>query len=159
VAGDGRPVLLKEAQLSRLIPFGLVALVSVTIAVGVGYWVGSRPTIPEVLAPATVPPKVGLCSEQLLIRADGSVSPMFCSKGEINRFAWQHFAQSYSRVMGLGPSASPYDVVQALLAERHGLDDRNECSAYQLAAVYYGWSFGNVDPTGVAIDNGCSVVR
>lgn len=110
---------------------------------------------PEVLPPAPGPPVVGLCSEPLTYGADGSASPLFCSNGDINRLAWKYFAGAHLSVMGLGIFASDTEVAAAIGSDMSGsATGLRECSAYRLAAAYYGWNFG-VDPTTGALPGGC----
>lgn len=137
-----------------------VGALGVLLAVGLtAYLIGRGTPGSEILSPATVPPVVGLCSAQLSYGADGNTSPLFCSNGEINKLAWNYFAKINLRVMALGPNASPSDVEAAVSADMNGSSTGPiECSAYELAAVYYGWSFG-VDPTSAVISGGCQIER
>jgi len=114
---------------------------------------------PEVLPPAPGPPVGGLCSEQLTYRADGNASPLFCTNGDVNRLAWRYFADKRLTVMGLGIFAADTDVATAIRQDLSGhATDAVECSAYQLASVYYGWGFG-VDPTIGILTGGCPIPR
>ncbi|MGA7912895.1 MAG: hypothetical protein WCC30_15305 [Candidatus Dormiibacterota bacterium] len=112
---------------------------------------------PEVLPPAPGPPVSGLCTEQLTFLADGSVSPLFCSNGDVNRIAWRYFADKDLTVMGLGIFAADTDVATAIRQDLSGhATGAVECSAYQLASVYYGWGFG-VDVTTGVLTGGCPI--
>ncbi len=112
---------------------------------------------PEVLPPAPGPPVGGLCTAQLTSLPDGRVSPLFCSNGDVNRLAWQYFADKNLAVMGLGIFAADTDVATAIRQDLSGhATDAVECSAYQLASVYYGWGFG-VDPTSGVLTGGCPI--
>jgi hypothetical protein len=122
------------------------ALVIIAAVAVTAYLIGRGGSSSEALAPATVPPVVALCSAQLSYGADGNASPLFCSNGEINRLAWSYFAKDTPKVMALGPNATPSDVEAAVSADMHGSTGPIECSTFQLAYVYYGWSFG-VNPT------------
>jgi hypothetical protein len=159
VVGDDRVAVSVSRRTLRRIVLAVGALVIVAAIAIVAYLIGRANGGQEVLSPATVPPVVGLCSAQLSYAADGNASPLFCSNGEINKSAWNYFAKVNLRVMTLGPNASPGDVSAAVSADMNGSSTGPiECSAYELAAVYYGWSFG-VDPTSDAITGGCPIER
>lgn len=135
----------------------LGAAVIVGAVAASGYLMGRGTAVPEVLPPAPGPPVVALCSEQLSIGSDGNVSPLFCSNGAINRLAWKHFADARLSVLGLGIFASDTDVATAVGQDMRGNSTGPmECSAYRLAAAYYGWSFG-VDPTIGVLNGGCPI--
>jgi hypothetical protein len=153
---DDRLVFAVSRRTVRWIALA-VGVVAVLGAVAVvAFHLGQERGGPEVLSPATVPPVLGLCSAQLSYGADGNASPLFCSNHEINRAAWRYFAKLNLHVMALGPNAAPGDVESAVSADMSGSSTNPiECSAYQLAAAYYGWSFG-VDPTSGVIGGGCS---
>ena len=154
VVGDDPLVVAVSRRTARRIALTLGAIVVIAAIAFAAYLIGRRSAGPEVLAPATVPPAVGLCSAQLSYAADGNASPLFCSNHEINRLAWTYFAMGKPRVMALGLDASPSDVGSAVSADLSNSTGPIECSAYELAAVYYGWSFG-VDPTSGVITGGC----
>jgi hypothetical protein len=119
-----------------------------------GYLMGPGKPGPEALPPAPGPPVVGLCT-QALTHANGSVSPLFCANGDINRLAWAYFANAQVRVLGLGIFASDTEVAAAVGQDVKGrATDSAECDAYRLAVAYYGWSFG-LDPTSGVIKGGC----
>jgi hypothetical protein len=107
---------------------------------------------------------VGICSEQLSFGADDKAGPLLCSNKEINSLAWKYYAEvsspsnSHLRVMALGPNATPGDVEAAVSSDMNFSTGPVECSAYQLAAVYHGWSFG-IDPTSGVIYGGCPIER
>jgi hypothetical protein len=122
-----------------------------------GYLMGRGTAAPEVLSPAPGPPVVALCSEQISIGSDGNVSPLFCSNGALNRLAWKHYADAHLSVLGLGIFASDTDVATAVGQDMRGNSTGPmECSAYRLAAAYYGWSFG-IDPTSGVLNGGCPI--
>ena len=50
------------------------------------------------LAPATGPPSVDECQQQLTFGADGTASPVKCANGDVNVVAWRY----YARVAGHG---------------------------------------------------------
>jgi len=118
---------------------------------------GQSPSSPEVLPPAPGPPVGGLCSAQLTHLPDGSVSPLVCSNGDVNRLAWSYFAAKNLSVMGLGIFAADTDVATAIRQDLSShASDAVECAAYQLASVYYGWGFG-VDPTLGVLAGSCPI--
>jgi ABC-type lipoprotein export system ATPase subunit len=106
----------------------------------------------QVLAPASVPPSVDECSQQLTFAVDGNAGPISCSNGTLNVVAWRYFAQDKHSVMSLGPYATPVQVSDALCAD--GSTIPIETSAYQLSALYYGWSFAE-DPSAILTNGGC----
>lgn len=153
MAGDDRLIVAVSRRTVRRIALAVGGLAIVVAVAVVAYQLGRRTAGSEVLPPASVPPVVGICSAQLSYGADGNASPLFCSNGEINRLAWEYFAKGNPRVMALGPNASDSDVESAVSSDIVGSTGPIECSAFQLAYVYYGWSFG-VNPTSGAIE-GC----
>jgi hypothetical protein len=111
-------------------------------------------TTRQVLPPATVPPKVDECTQQLTFGADGSVGPVSCANGDLNLLAWQEIAKGNPLVMTLGPYATPGQVEEALCSDLSNSTIPIASSAYQIAALYYGWSFA-VDPSQILLDGGC----
>jgi hypothetical protein len=112
----------------------------------------------EILSPATVPPVTALCTAQLTTAEDGTISPLFCSDGQLNMRAWDYLAADNLQVMALNRNAGP-DKVRAAITEdlRTRASGPRECNAALLAAAYYGWSF-HIDPVaGLALD--CAIVR
>jgi len=103
------------------------------------------PALP-VLPPATIPPVVGECSQQLTFDADGNASPVLCQNGEINVIAWRYYAQGNSSVMSLGPNATPSQVFSALCADAYTSSYPIQDNVYILSAAYYGWNFA-INPT------------
>ena len=103
-----------------------------------------------ILAPAKVPPKVAECTQQLQFFADGTVGPLSCTDGRLNRLAWQHYGAGEYRAMALGPYASQAQVQAAICADvRTGrTTNPTEQDAYKLAALYYGWRFAAVPDPG-----------
>lgn len=154
---DERLAIALRSRTVRRLALGIGALAIVGAVAASGYLMGRGPAGPEVLSPAPGPPVVGLCSEPLTIGSDGNPSPLFCSNGSINRLAWKYFANAHLSVMGLGIFAADTDVASAIAQDtRSGSTGSMECSAYRLAAAYYGWSFG-VDPTTGVIKGGCPI--
>ena len=99
------------------------------------------------LAPATTAPVTGECSARLEIGADGNAGPLTCAEGKLNIVAWQYYAKDSPLVMSLGPDAIPDQVLRAMCSDVNATAPEGstlvqEASAYQLAALYYGWRFG-----------------
>jgi hypothetical protein len=109
-----------------------------------------------ILSPANVPPKVGLCTKQVIIGADGNVGPISCSNGDLNSLAWQDLAKENLNVMALGSDALPDQVLRAMCSDVQsgGSTQVIEVSAYNISALYYGWKFG-VSPSQEFLDGDC----
>ena len=108
-----------------------------------------------ILPPATTIPAVAECSQQLNYGADGSYGPLTCANGtEVNALAWNAAAADRPLVMSLGPNAAPGQVNAALCADINNSTIPIETGAYQLAALYYGWSFA-YDPTSELTNGSC----
>lgn len=106
---------------------------------------GTKPTQPAatILAPANVPPRVALCSQQLTIGADGDAGPISCANGDLNALAWQYLAKINLNVMALGTDALPDQVLRAMCSDFSSTSSRPiEITAYDISALYYGWNFG-----------------
>jgi hypothetical protein len=147
-------------KLSRFLDLGpgwisAVAAVAAVVIAGVGLLISnsvsnsasqSTPSAPSgiILAPADVPPRVGLCSQQLLIGADGNAGPISCSTGELNQLAWQYLAKSNLNVMALGSDALPDQVLRAMCSnvQSDGSTRVIGITAYNILTLYYGWKFG-----------------
>lgn len=100
---------------------------------------------PLILAPATTPSSVGICSQQMSYGADGNASPIVCSNGAINVVAWNSLEPNAPALFAAGADASEGQV-QNLVSRLNGPIPSNE-SEYCLVQAYYGWSFGiNLDP-------------
>lgn len=107
----------------------------------------------QILNPATTPPKVDECSVQLSYGADGSYGPLTCANGtEVNVIAWNAAISSSPAVLALGPTASPSEVEAAICSDMAHSTIPIEQGAYQLAALYNGWSFG-YDPSQGLVSN------
>jgi len=113
---------------------------------------------PNILAPASVPPVVGLCTQPLTTSVDGPVTPLFCPNGEINTVAWKNLAAGGSNVMALNRDSGPGEVRAAIEKDiQYRQSGIGECSAALLAAAYYGWGF-HIDPVdGLPLD--CSILK
>ena len=102
---------------------------------------------PLILAPATTPSSVGVCTEQMAFGADGTAGPLLCSDGAVNTLAWTYFDQMYPDIFALGAYATEGQVAQAAsqLVPNGTLPTAED--AYCLAKAYYGWQFGvSLDP-------------
>jgi hypothetical protein len=153
----GRP---SATKLSRFLDLGpgwisAIAAVAAVVIAGIGLLISSSVSNSAdhstsnalsgiILAPANVPPRVGLCSKQLLIGADGNAGPISCSNGELNQLAWQYFAKGNLDVMALGSDAVPDQVLRAMCSDvQSGGSTRViEVTAYNISVLYYGWNFG-----------------
>lgn len=149
-------VWLRSRAAQPLLVAAALALVTVTAVTGLkatGFFFQG-----EVLAPATVPPVAGLCTAQLASDMGGTVSPLFCSNGDINRLAWRLIATDNPDVMRLGRNPRPADVGEAAARDlRDRMSGSRECSALTLSAAYYGWNF-HIDPvTGLSLS--CPILK
>lgn len=125
----------------------LVAVVGLIVAnSGDGSPDPSAETVAQrVLAPASSPPQVELCSEQLEFFANGTVEPVTCADGRLNELAWEHYAGTDRLVMSLGPNADQVQVGHALCSDLIISTHEEEKGAYEVAKVYNSWDFA-VDP-------------
>lgn len=109
---------------------------------------------PLILAPATTPSAVGVCTQQMEFGADGNASPILCSDGAANTLAWTYFVRMYPSIFAIGAYATAAQVQQTLAQMEANGTIPTEESAYCLAKAYYGWQFGiSLDPanqTGVS---------
>ena len=113
-----------------------------------------------VLTPATVPSKTPECSQELIYASNGNPSPISCSNGYLNILAWSALSALELKVMTLGYSATPSQVQSALCVDANAADADSKASAsnaieesaYQISAIYYGWSFAT-NPS-VVLSNG-----
>jgi hypothetical protein len=112
----------------------------------------------EPLIPATVPPIFATCRHPLNHEADGNVSPLLCSKHQVNALAWNYYAHTgNSPILRLGRGATAGAVERALcLTQIATLQER--ISEATLATAYYGWKF-QVQPESVLYGSGCSKFR
>jgi hypothetical protein len=156
-----KPPATKRSRFLDLGPGWISAIGTVAAAViaGIGLLIsnsvsnGSKQPTPStpsgiILAPANVSPRVGLCSQQLLIGADGNAGPISCSNGDLDQLAWQYLAKDDLNVMALGSDALPDQVLRAMCSDvQSGGSTRViEVTAYDISALYYGWKFG-VNPS------------
>jgi hypothetical protein len=108
-----------------------------------------------VLSPASVPPVVDECNHSLQIGADGNIRPLTCN-GKLNVRAWQRVARENPLVLSLGQDVVPDQVLQAMCSDLQKTTGTKplEATAYDLAALYYGWKFG-VSPKQEFLDGNC----
>ena len=102
---------------------------------------------PLILAPATTPSSVGICTQQMSFGADGNASPLLCSDGAVNTLAWTYFNQMYPGIFSIGAYATLSEIQQAVTQLETGGPIPDQESAYCLAKAYYGWQFAiSLDP-------------
>ena len=101
------------------------------------------PVPPEILAPATDLPLVGLCSSPLTQTADERVKPLFCHDGSINVLAWKFYAPTSDSMFRMGRDASQDFAQEAVCADLTTTHSTRaeEADAFQLATAYYAWKF------------------
>ena len=97
------------------------------------------------LAPATGPPSVDECQQQLTFGADGTASPVKCANGDVNVVAWRYYARVAGHILAAGAFANPGQAIQAMCKDTSSTIPIEQM-AYQLAQTYYGWQFA-VDPS------------
>jgi len=96
-----------------------------------------------ILPPATVPPEVRECSQELSYSGDGNAGPLICDSGGLNVLAWKFYSTVGTAVMSLGRSSSIGMAHSAMCTDWQvdhatGPEEQN---AALLASYYYGWSF------------------
>jgi len=102
---------------------------------------------PLILAPATTPSSVGVCTQQMSFGADGNANPIICSDGAVNTLAWTYFNQMYPGIFSIGAYATLNQIQQAVTQLEGSGPIPDQESAYCLAKAYYGWQFGiSLDP-------------
>lgn len=108
-----------------------------------------------VLSPATVPSKTAECTQQLSFNSDGSSGPYQCANGDLNATEWKALSALEPKVMTLGYSATAAQVQATICSDTNAnLSNAIETNAYNISALYYGWSF-NPSPTSVLADGSC----
>jgi hypothetical protein len=76
--------------------------------------------------------------------ANGTVGPVTCSDGAVNRLAWEYIVEEADpKTFTLGPNATPEQVAAALCDDLITYPIAG--MIYEIASAYYGWSFG-LDP-------------
>ena len=108
-----------------------------------------------VLSPATVASKTAECSQAISFSSNGDSGPITCSNGNLNTTEWNSLAALEPTVMTLGYGATFAAVQSALCADvRENISNPIEVTTYQIAALYYGWTF-NPSPTSVITNGTC----
>lgn len=105
---------------------------------------GPSPFTGTVLSTATGAPVVQECAVPTDY-TNGNASPLFCPGGGVNVYAWDVYSSKKLTVMQQGAHAAQSKVVSAMCSDfgaRH-VSGVIESNAEQLAARYYGWSFGD----------------
>ena len=106
-----------------------------------------------ILSPATVPSKTAECSQQLTFTSNGDPNPVTCANGDLNILEWNALAALEPSVFKLGYNATAAQVQSALCADvSANVSNPSELSSYQIASLYYGWSF--TSNPGVVLTNG-----
>lgn len=108
----------------------------------------------KVLSPASVPPKVAECSENVTYASNGQPSPIQCDNGYLNVIAWNSLATIEPSVMTLGYNANVSQVQSAICADANAANADSsattsnaiEATVYQISSLYYGWHF-TTDPS------------
>ncbi|HET7419962.1 MAG TPA: hypothetical protein VFL27_06240 [Candidatus Dormibacteraeota bacterium] len=110
---------------------------------------GDEAPVPQqVLSPASDLPVANLCTRSIVLTSDGNALPLTCSNGALNVRAWQYYASVSASVLGLGLVPTEGQVESAVcddLKANHA-SRAQESNGYQLARLYYGWTF-NIDVT------------
>ena len=114
-----------------------------------------------ILKPAIVPSKIIECSATLSYDSNGNPSPIQCSNGGLNILAWNALAALEPTVMKLGYTPSAAQVQAAICIDGNAANQDStsaisapiETTAYQLASLYYNWSF-SLNPTAL-LTHGC----
>ena len=136
--------------------FGIYILATNTPSTLTGQTAANTSTGNPVLKPATVPSKIAVCQQGLTYASNGNPSPVQCNDGALNELAWNALSAQEPTVMTLGyyPTISQVEAAMCKDANAANLDSSAAISgpleetAYQLASLYYGWSF-NLNPASV----------
>ncbi len=109
---------------------------------------GSSSVSRQALPPARTLPVIALCSQPVTILQDANAAPLLCANGALNILAWKHYVPISPRIFLVGATASLVDVQTAIRRDMNiaHASPKQERSAYELAAAYYGWNFSS-DPT------------
>jgi len=121
-----------------------------------GHPTNNVPNQYAILPPATVPPKTPECSQQITFSDNGDSGPVTCANGDLNVLEWKALATLEPSVFNLGYNATAAPVQSALCADvSANVSNPIAETNYQIASLYYGWSF-SADP-GVVLTNGTCV--
>lgn len=107
------------------------------------------------LTPATVPSKIAVCNQQISFTSNGDSGPVTCTNGDLNATEWNALAANEPQVLTLGYGAT-FTQVQASLCRDTSTNESNviEQTIYQIATLYYGWSFPS-NPSVVLANGTC----
>jgi ABC-type lipoprotein export system ATPase subunit len=101
-----------------------------------------------ILLPATTPPAVNECEEQVTY-SDGNPGPLTCRNGDLNVTAWYDVIRfPYPRVILQGPRATVSRVEAAMCADVREFTyetSQSEIDVERFADLYYGWRLSS-DP-------------
>lgn len=158
---------------SRQSPAALLAGLAIVIILAIGgYWIYSGKNKPvagtststasstpststayATLSPASVPSKVVECNQAVSYASNGVPGPVQCTNGELNAADWKALAALEPKILSLGYGASAASVQATLCSDvKANISNPIEITAYQIASLYYGWSFSS-NPS-VVITNG-----
>ena len=153
----------------------LAAVIIAIILVAGGYWIhsgGNQKTTTSsssaispstttssqsytTLSPASVPPKVAECSQAVSYASNGVPGPIQCANGDLNTADWKALAALEPKVLSLGYRASIATVQATLCSDvKANISNPIELTAYQIATIYYGWSFSS-NPSVVITNGSC----
>ena len=108
-----------------------------------------------VLSPATVPSKTVECAQSITYAGNGVPGPVQCSNGGLNSTDWNALAALEPSSLKLGYNANPSQVQTALCNDvSANISNPIELTVYQIASLYYGWSF-STNPSVVLTNGTC----
>lgn len=99
---------------------------------------------PNLLPPAKVATKAGTCAQPVTVNTDGSIYPLLCGKGKVNRLAWNYLAPSNGGLFTLGTTTTQAAVCGIVAKISEGSVPR-EADAYDIADAYYSWNFPGIN--------------
>lgn len=116
---------------------GAVQVYAVSYTVSGGVIAGGRQTLISAQTPCP----------HVQYGADGTAGPLFCNDGQPNPPVLAYYRALHLQVLGLGPNATPAQVLQAMCTDVHQHSTYPiETAAYNLAQKINGWSFGTSPP-------------
>jgi prepilin-type N-terminal cleavage/methylation domain-containing protein len=111
-----------------------------------------------VLSPASVPSKTAECSLGITYASNGVPGPVQCPNGDLNSTEWNALAALEPSVFKLGYSVNIGQVQTALCSDvAANISNPIELTVYQIASLYYGWSFSS-NPSAVLTNGSCNNV-
>jgi hypothetical protein len=140
----GAVLVIHEEGTTTTGPPGAAALATQHAAAAVTHDAGTPS--PAVRASATCP--------HISYGADGNAGPLFCSDGQPNPPVLAYYRTMHLLVLGLGPDATPAQVLRAMCSDLPKSSNPIETDAYNLAQRMEGWSFG-VNPAQEMIQGNC----